>query len=115
RLTVVVVRDRHHPARRRRDARGWRMVPPPQGRLDQPTNRSLTPGVMWAAGKRLGSRTRSARGTRGERMPMPTDIGVVDLMIGFTTGRAPSHYGSLNYQLSAADSRTMAVPAGNRS
>ena len=44
-------------------------------------------------------------------MPMPTDIGVVDLMIGFPSGQARRHYDFMQSQLRDAESRTMEFPA----
>jgi predicted TIM-barrel fold metal-dependent hydrolase len=44
-------------------------------------------------------------------MPMPTNIGVVDLMIGFPSGQARRHYDFMQSQLRDADSRAMEFPA----
>jgi predicted TIM-barrel fold metal-dependent hydrolase len=44
-------------------------------------------------------------------MPMPTDVGVVDLMIGFPSGQARRHYEFMQSQLRDADSRAMEFPA----
>ena len=45
-------------------------------------------------------------------MPMPTDVGVVDLMIGFPSGDARRHYDFMQSQLRDAGSRAMEFPAG---
>jgi uncharacterized protein len=44
-------------------------------------------------------------------MPMPTDVGVVDLMIGFPSGQARRHYDFMQSQLHDAASRAMEFPA----
>jgi predicted TIM-barrel fold metal-dependent hydrolase len=44
-------------------------------------------------------------------MPMPTDVGVVDLMIGFPSGQARRHYDFMQSQLRDAESRAMEFPA----
>jgi uncharacterized protein len=44
-------------------------------------------------------------------MPMPTDVGIVDLMIGFPAADAPRHYDFMKSQLKDAESHTMQFPA----
>ena len=44
-------------------------------------------------------------------MPMPTDVGVVDLMIGFPSGTARRHYAFMQSQLRDQESRAMEFPA----
>jgi predicted TIM-barrel fold metal-dependent hydrolase len=43
-------------------------------------------------------------------MPMPTDVGIVDLMIGFPSADAPRHYDFLKPQLRDDESGRMAFP-----
>ena len=48
---------------------------------------------------------------RGARVTMPTDVGVVDLMIGFPSANAVRHYDFMQPQLRDAGSATMEFPA----
>ena len=45
------------------------------------------------------------------RMPMPRDLGIVDLMIGFPSANARRHYDFMQSQLRDAESRNMEFPA----
>ncbi len=44
-------------------------------------------------------------------MPMPTDVGIVDLMIGFPSADARAHYDNLRAQAKDAESKDMEFPA----